>query len=136
MGVQVRQLFQDIKPSIVWKKIGMESIEVDSHKVLGRKRADNCMKLGSTFLNDYGRMGCNMPLTTHFLDSCLQFLSPNCGKGSNERWRRFNQDIFIVKKVPEKIEPISACRLLLDIVAFCNRVFDFISISIYFSKFT
>lgn len=49
-------------------------------------------------LNAYHKMGCNMSLKIHFLDSHLDFFPENLGAVSDEQGERFHQDIASIEE--------------------------------------
>ena len=83
-------------------------------KVLGNDRADNYMKLVSSLVDAYTCMGYNLSLELHFLDSQLDFLSPNCGEVNSECKSAFIKTYLRRKRGTKKIEPINSYSLLLD----------------------
>ena len=101
IGPQIRQLLQDSefdqalfgKEKLAWK-----AFELVETKFLGNTKADNYMELVSNLLKAYSRMGRNMSLKKHFLDSHLDFFPPNCREVSDEHGERFHQDISSMEK--------------------------------------
>lgn len=53
--------------------------------------------LVATLLEKYQKLGCNMNIKLHFLDSNLNFLSENLGDFSEEQRERFHQDIKTIE---------------------------------------
>jgi len=60
---------------------------------LGNRRAQNYEELVNNLLQSYQKIGCNMSLKIHFLNSHLDFFPENCGAVSDEHGEHFYQDI-------------------------------------------
>ena len=65
---------------------------------LGNRRALNYEELVNNLLQRYQKLGCNMSLKIHFLQSHLDFFPENCGVVSDEHGERFHQDISSMEK--------------------------------------
>jgi len=59
---------------------------------LGNRRADNYKDRVEELLSSYQKLGCNMSLKIHFLNSHLEFFPENCGSVSDKHSERFHQD--------------------------------------------
>jgi hypothetical protein len=82
---------------------GDEKATSDSFKFvvkgfLGHRRAQNYEELVNNLLQSYQKLGCNMSLKIHFLQSHLDFIPENCGAMSDEHGEHFHQDISAMEK--------------------------------------
>ena len=76
IGPQIRQFLQDSEfdQALFGKeKLAWQAFKLVATKFLENTKADNYMELVSNLLKTYSRMGCNMSLKIHFLDSHLDF---------------------------------------------------------------
>ena len=109
IGPQIRQLLQDSEfdQALFGKeKLTWQAFKLVATKLLGNTQADNYMELVPNLLKAYNRMGCNMSLKIHFLDSHLDFFLPNCGEVSDKHGERFHQDISSMEiRCQEKLSP-------------------------------
>lgn len=60
---------------------------------LGNHKHPNYKNIVATLLNKFHKLGCNMSIKLHFLDSHLDFFPENLGDFSEEQGERFHQDI-------------------------------------------
>ena len=65
---------------------------------LGNRRAEIYEELVNNLLQIYQKLGCNMSLNIHFLNSHLDFFPENCGAVSDEHEERFHQHISSIEK--------------------------------------
>ena len=78
IGPQIKQLLQDSEfdQALFGKeKLAWQAFKLVATKFLGNTKADNYIELVSNLLKAYSRMGCNMSLKIHLLDSHLDFFS-------------------------------------------------------------
>ena len=76
IGPQTRELLKDSEfdQALFGKeKLAWQAFKLLATKFLGNTKADNYMELVSSLLRAYSRMGCNISLEIHFLDSHLDF---------------------------------------------------------------
>jgi len=101
IGPQVRDI---IKDEYFNKLIqGDEKAAWDSFKsvvkvFLGNRKPQNYEELLNQLLHNYQKLGCNMSLKIHFLQSHLYFSPENCGSLSDQHGERFHQDISSMEK--------------------------------------
>lgn len=68
-------------------------IEV-TQQFLGNNKAENYKAIVGKLIENFGKMGVNMSLKIHFLESHLDFFPNNLGQFSDEHGERFHQDIL------------------------------------------
>jgi len=101
IGPQIRDL---IKDKYIDKLLqGEEKAAWDSFKFvvkgfLENRRAQNYEELVNNLLQSYQKLGCNMSLKIHFLQSHSDFFPENCDAVSDERGARFHQGMSSMEK--------------------------------------
>ena len=75
------------------EKVAWGSFKFRVKGFLGNRRAQNYEELVNNLLQNYQKLGCNMPLKIHFLHSHSDFFPKNCGAVSDEHGECFHQDI-------------------------------------------
>ena len=65
---------------------------------LENHRRDDYAMVVSNLIKSYEKLGCRMSLKLHFLHSHLDFFRDNLGNVSEERGKRFYQDIQVMEK--------------------------------------
>ena len=66
--------------------------------VLGNFKARNYRDFVKRLLNSYEKLGCNMSVKVHFLNSHLNYFPENLGAMSEEQGERFHQEIKTMEK--------------------------------------
>jgi len=79
------------------EKAAWDSFKFVVKGFLGNRRPQNYEELVN-LLQSYQKLGCNMSLNIHFLQSHLDFFPENCGAVSDEHRERFHQDISSMEK--------------------------------------
>ena len=100
MGPQIRKLYKDEHLNTILtgdEKLACDAFVQVSANFLRNKRVENFKDLVANLLHCYNRLGCNMSLKIHFLDSYLDCFSDNCGAVSDEHGERFHQQIWTWK---------------------------------------
>ena len=95
-GLQIRQLFRDTHFYLVLsddEKAAWNAFRHAATGFLGNVKAVNVGKLVENLITSYEKLGCNVSLKTHFLQSHLDSFPANCGAVSDEHGERFHQDI-------------------------------------------
>ncbi len=95
-GPQIRQLMRDANfensmtdvERTAWRAFA----EVVSN-FLGNRKAENYQELVENLMAAYCRLGCNMSIKMHFLNSHLARFPDNLGAMSDEQGERFHQDM-------------------------------------------
>ncbi|XP_053968164.1 uncharacterized protein LOC128869618 [Anastrepha ludens] len=101
VGPEIRQVLKDEefqKKLTAKEKAAWISFKEVCANFLGSRRSDKYKTLVTNMLKNYERLGCNMSLKIHFLDSHLDFFPQNCGDVSDEHGERFHQDIKTMEK--------------------------------------
>jgi len=101
IGPQIRDLIMDEyfdKLLLGDEKAAWDSFKFVVKVFLGNRRAQNYEELVNNLLQSYQKLGCNMSLKIHFLQSHLDFFPENCGAASDEHGERFHQDISSMEK--------------------------------------
>jgi len=57
------------------------------------QKSENCKEIVTTMMDNFQKLGCNMNLKLHFLDSHIDYFPVNVGAFSEEQGERFHQDI-------------------------------------------
>jgi hypothetical protein len=65
---------------------------------LGNNKSENYKDLVETLLANFHRLGCNMSIKLHFLNSHLDGFPENLGDVSDEQGERFHQDLKIMEE--------------------------------------
>lgn len=101
VGPQIRELFKDDRFNNLLQgnaKQAWKAFRLVSTNFLGNVRAENYKELVEDMLMQYQKLGCNMSLKIHFLNSHLDFFPDNCGMVSDEHGERFHQDISTMEQ--------------------------------------
>lgn len=101
IGPQIRELLKDLEfqqQLSSTEKSAWNAFKNVVGQFLGNIRAENYRDLVANLIESYQKMGCNMSLKIHFLDSHLDFFPPNLGAVSDEHGERFHQDILHLEK--------------------------------------
>ncbi|XP_077117201.1 uncharacterized protein LOC143773722 [Ranitomeya variabilis] len=97
IGPQIRDLLRDGNFDEILQgneKAAWQAFRDVVRGFLGNRRVDNYVDIVNNLLTKYHKLGCNMSLKIHFLDSHLDFFPDNCGAVSDEHGERFHQDIL------------------------------------------
>lgn len=100
VGPQIRTLIKDEQFRTVLSQVEKSAWDTFTNVVenfLGNKKSPNYLQIVSELLESYKRMGCNMSLKIHFLDSHLDFFPDNLGAVSDEHGERFHQQIAVME---------------------------------------
>lgn len=100
IGPQIKKLmtdehFQDIlgvSEKDAW--IAFKSVVTN---FLGNKKSPDYVNIVQNCIETYKKLGCNMSLKIHLLDSHLDFFPENLGAVSDEHGERFHQDISVME---------------------------------------
>ena len=69
---------------------------------LGNTKSDDYRNIVETMLENYHKLGCNMSIKVHFLNSHLEQFPDNLGAVSDEQAERFHQDIKVMEERYQK----------------------------------
>ena len=69
---------------------------------LGNTKSDDYRNIIETMLGNYHKLGCNMSIKVHFLNSHLEQFLDNLGAVSDEQAERFHQDIKVMEERYQK----------------------------------
>ena len=69
---------------------------------LGNTKSDDYRNIIETMLENYHKLGCNMSIKVHFLNSHLEQFPDNLGAVSDEQAKRFHQDIKVMEERYQK----------------------------------
>ncbi|ESO03183.1 hypothetical protein HELRODRAFT_174081 [Helobdella robusta] len=64
---------------------------------LGNNKSNNCKEIVEQCINAFQKMGCNMSLKIHLLDSYIDFFPECLGEVSDEHGERFHQEIAVME---------------------------------------
>jgi hypothetical protein len=117
VGTQIRKLFRDDmfnNQLQCYEKKAWDAICLVSTNFLGNIRAENHKELIEDELSLYRKLGCNMSLKIHMLQSHLDFFPDNCGMVGNEQAERFHQVIVTMEKLYQGKRSTSRFTVLLE----------------------
>ena len=100
-GPQIRQLLNDQQFVLTMKRLERNAWEGFTEVVtnfLGNTKSKNYRSLVKKLLVSYEKLGCNMSVKVHFLQSHLDYFPENLGAVSEEQGERFQQDIKTMEK--------------------------------------
>ena len=69
---------------------------------LGNTKSDDYRNIVETMLENYHKLGCNMSIKVHFLNSHLEQFPDNLGAVSDEQAEHFHQDIKVMEERYQK----------------------------------
>ncbi len=100
-GPQIRQLVKDqnfVASMTAVEKRAWEAFVSVVKNFLGNEKAENYKDVVERMLQSYHRLGCNMSIKVHFLNSHLDEFPANLGDVSDEHGERFHQDIKVMEE--------------------------------------
>ena len=100
-GSQITQLFgeKDFRTKLNFKeRRAWKAFENFCRNFLGNEIDENYSEIVQDLISSQSAMGCNMPLTRHFLYSRLEFFPENTVAVSDGHDENFNQDISRIEK--------------------------------------
>lgn len=100
VGPQIRTLIKDEQFGELLSQVEKSAWNTFKNVVenfLGNHKSPNYREIVGDLLHSYKRMGCNMSLKIHFLDSHLDFFPVNLGAVSDEHGERFHQQISVME---------------------------------------
>lgn len=121
VGPQIRKLMSDVDFDKLLTKdelMAWNSFKAVVNGFLGNNRAENYKELVEKMVSDYGKMGCNMSLKLHIMDSHLDHFKDNMGAYSEEHGERFHQDISSFEK---RYQGKEGPNMLADFLWFLKR---------------
>jgi len=101
VGPHIRKLFRDDMFNHLLQgdeKKAWDAFHLVSADFLGNSRAENYKELIEDVLSFHQKLGCNMSLKIHMLQSHLDFFPDNCSMVSDEHGERFHQEIATMEK--------------------------------------
>lgn len=96
VGPQIRSLMSDGEFEATINTTELEAWLAFKNVVndfLGNHKHPDYKNIVATLLDKYQKLGCNMSIKLHFLDSHLDFFPENLGDFREEQGERFHQDI-------------------------------------------
>ena len=78
---------------------------------LGNEKADDYREIVQNLIKNFQRLGCNMSIKLHYLDSHLDKFPENLGDVSDEQGERFHQDFKVMK---ERFQGKWDCHMMAD----------------------
>ena len=78
---------------------------------LGNEKADDYREIVQNLIKNFQRLGCNMSVKLHYLDSHLDKFPENLGDVSDEQGERFHQDIKVME---ERYQGKWDCHMMAD----------------------
>ena len=104
-GPQIRQLMKDNAfPNSLneTERRAWFSFASVVENLLGITKSDDYRNIVETILENYHKLGCNMSIQVHFLNSHLEQFPDNLGAVSDEQAERFRQDIKVMEERYQK----------------------------------
>jgi len=101
VGLQIRKLFRDDMFNNLLQgeeEKNWDAFRLASADFLRNSRTENYKELIEDVLSFHQKLGCNMSLKIHMLQSHLDFFPDNCSMVSDEHGERFHQEIATMEK--------------------------------------
>ena len=96
----MRQLMKDKEfiETMSQEKNGWIAFSQVVNNFLGNTKFPEYKEIVKNLLDNFHKLGCNMSVKVHFLNSHLEYFPENLGALSEEQGERFHQDIKIMEK--------------------------------------